>query len=190
MIVLGVLAGVAWFGSQLPKVSDDLDALRRTSLQGQLEFELDEAVEWTVFVEPSAAALARVRFDIVNVATGEAVPIRRSSSSFSYAWFGRSGRSIARADIPPGVYRVDLEGGVTIAIGESPGSRIAWAFGGAALLGLPLVVGGFAVAIVSAIRDTRQRTRDTEPPPPSPWSAGEWPADPEHQGFSGRGSHG
>jgi hypothetical protein len=177
LVLLGVIAGSLWFASRMPGISNEIDRLQRSNTRLPLEFEIEEAVEWTIFVEPSNVSLSGVRYAIVDLVTGEEVPVS-SAGNTRYAWFGRSGRSIGKVEIPAGSYRLPVEGSATVALGSDPTSKIGWAFGGAALIGVPLVAIGLAVAIVSAVRDTRRRAQNAEPGPPSPWSAGEWPADP------------
>jgi len=177
IVVLGIVAAVVWFASQVPGISDDIDQLARGSTAVPLEFDTEETLDWTLFIEPAGASLSGVRFTIVDSSTGEPLELL-GAGNFSYSWFGRSGRAIGRVQIPPGSYLLRVEGDATIAIGPNLSGRIWRAFGGAALLGIPLVLGGLATALVSAVRDTRRRTTDAEPPPPSPWSSGEWPVDP------------
>jgi len=177
MALLGLVAATVWFVARIPAIAEDLRALEESTTAQPLEFDLTEPVDWTLFIQPSSESLSGVRFAIVDVDSGEEVLLTGSPGSFTYNWFGQSGRAVARADIPPGRYRLVVEGEVTIAIGPNPSGGILWAVGGAALIGIPLVLGGIAVAVVSFVRDTRRRTAEAEPPPPSPWSAGEWPAD-------------
>jgi hypothetical protein len=177
LALVGLIAATVWFVVRVPAIADDLRSLEESTAAQPLEFEVTESVDWTLFIQPSSESLSGVRFAIVDVGSGDEIPLTGSPGSFTYNWFGRSGRAIARADIPPGRYRLVVGGGATIAIGPNPSGRILWAVGGAALIGIPLILGGIAVAVVSFVRDTRRRTVDAEPPPPSPWSAGEWPAD-------------
>jgi hypothetical protein len=177
IMVFAVMAAVIWFVSQVPRISDDIDRLARSSPALPLEFETQETVDWTLFIEPAGASLSGVRFAIVDTSSGDELVLSGSSGSSSYTWFGRSGRAVGGVRIPPGAYLLRVEGDATIAIGPNPGRSIFRAIGGAALIGIPLLLAGIAVALVSAIRDTRRRTQNAEPPPPSPWSAGEWPAD-------------
>jgi hypothetical protein len=175
LVVLGVLAAGAWLFVSLPSVSDDIDRFHRASPQIPAEFTVVERVEWDVFIEPSVASQSGFRFEIVD-AGGQRVPLGRDHG-FTYNWFGRSGRSIASVELDPGTYRVRVvEGTAGVAVGASPGGAILRAVGGALLIGALLGISGLVIAVVSAVRDTRRRNRDAEPPPPSPWSSGEWPA--------------
>ena len=176
LAVFGVIAGVFWFALQMPGISDDIDRLQRSDIDLPLEFEVAQPVVWTLFVEPSSASLSGVRFAVIDV-DGIEMPLDRAGGD-SYEWFGRSGRPVAEVELPAGSYRLQVEGTATVAIGSGPGDKLSLALRGAALLGVPLVIGGLALAIVSAVRDTRRRTQNAEPAPPSPWSAGEWPTDP------------
>lgn len=62
-----------------------------------------------------------------------------------------------------------VEGSSTVAVGPGSGGRIFRVIGGV------LGIAGIVIMIVSAVRDTRRRAENAEPPP-SPWSSGEWPA--------------
>jgi len=175
ILVVGVLAAGAWLFAELPSVSDEIDRFHRASPQLPVEFEVVESVDWDVFIEPSVSSLSGLRFEIVD-ASGDRVRLG-SDHGFTYNWFGRSGRSIASVELEPGTYRVEIvEGFSTVAVGRSPGGKIFRAIGGAVLIGALLGVTGVVIMIVSAVRDTRRRTENAEPPPPSPWSSGEWPA--------------
>ena len=175
ILVLGALAAGGWLVAELPSVSDEIDRFHRASPQAPVEFTVREAVDWDVFIEPSVASQSGFRFEILD-SGGARVPLGRDHG-FTYNWFGRSGRSIASVRLAPDTYRVEvIEGGATVAVGSSPGGRIFRAIGGAILIGAVLGITGIAIMIVSAVRDTRRRNANAEPPPPSPWSSGEWPA--------------
>jgi len=173
MLVCALMAAGAWLFSELPNVSDEIDRFHRASRQFPVEFTVEEAVDWDVFIEPSSASRSGLRFEIVD-AEGE--PVRLGSDhGFTYNWFSRSGRSIASAALDPGTYRMTVtEGTASVAIGDSPGAEIFRAVGGGVLIGGVLGLLGIVVMIVSAVRDTRRRNQNNEPPPPSPWSSGEW----------------
>lgn len=185
LIAVGGLAVVGWLVLALPEMGERADELHRAKMGRPVEFEVvDDVVEWDVFIEPSDRSQSGVRYEIRD-ADGELVQVGRAgepgsflgaSGGSSYSWFGRSGRSIASARLQSGTYRLEVvSGDATIAIGRNPAGAVGRAVGGAAALGLPLILGGTAVAVVSAVRDTRRRNRLAEPPPPSPWSSGEWP---------------
>lgn len=178
--MLGVLAAGGWLIAELPSVSDEIDRFHRASPQRPVEFTVLEPVDWDVFIEPSVSSQSGFRFEIIDSA-GAPVPLGREHG-FTYNWFGRSGRSIASVRLAPDTYRAEVvEGDATVAVGPSPGGRILRAIGGAVLIGAALGITGVAIMIVSAVRDTRRRNENAEPPPPSPWSSGEWPA----SGFPG-----
>ena len=173
--VLGVVAAGVWAIATLPSVSDDIDRLHRASPGAPAEFTVEDAVDWDVFLEPSTLSQSGVRIEVVDE-RGDPVPLG-NEHGFTYEWFGRSGRSIASVALDPGTYRMRVvEGTATVAVGASPGWAILRAVGGAVLIALLVCGPGVVILVVSAVRDTRRRTRDAEPPPPSPWSAGEWPA--------------
>ena len=175
ILILGVLAAGGWLFVEMPSVSDELDGFHRASREAPVEFTVDERVDWDVFLEPSVASQSGFRFEILD-ARGDRVALGREHG-FSYAWFGRSGRSIASVVLEPGTYLMQVvEGTSTVAVGASPGGRIFRAIGGAVLLGVCIGLTGMVIMVVSAVRDTRRRNENAEPPPPSPWSAGEWPA--------------
>lgn len=173
--VLGVVAAGGWAIVTMPAVSDDIDRFPRASPDAPVEFTVEDAVDWDVFLEPSTLSQSGVRLEVVDE-RGDPVPFG-NEHGFTYEWFGRSGRSIASVALDPGTYRMRVvEGSATVAVGASPGGAILRALGGAALIALVVAGPGVVILVVSAVRDTRRRTRDAEPPPPSPWSAGEWPA--------------
>ncbi len=175
MLVITVMAVAVWVIATFPGVGDELDDFQRASPEAPADFAVTEPVEWVVFIEPSTASQARFRFEIVD-ADGEEVTLS-NRHGFSYSWFGRSGRSIASVELEPGDYRLlVVEGTAAVALGPSPAGQVAWAIGGAVVIGLLFGGAGTAILVVSAIRDTRRRTRNAERPPPSPWSAGEWPS--------------
>ena len=172
LVVVGILGALAWAGAQFVLFTRDVGDLQRADDGAPLRFDVAEPVAWTLFVEPGSASLGGVRFGVVEVATDRPVVLDRYDGSFSYDTPSRSGRAVATVALDPGTYRLEVDGPATVAIGSSPAARLGWLFAGAALLGLPLVIGGGVLATVSAIRDTRRRTRQAEAPPPSPWTAG------------------
>jgi hypothetical protein len=174
-VLLGVFATGAWLFAALPSVSDEIDRFHRASPQIPAEFTVADTVDWDVFIEPSAASQSGLRFEIVD-REGQPVALGRDHG-FTYNWFGRSGRSIASVELEPGTYRMQVvDGTQRVAVGPSPGGKIFRVIGGALAVGALLGIPGVVITVVSAVRDTRRRNRDAEPPPPSPWSAGEWPA--------------
>jgi len=175
---LGVLLAVGWLVLTLPDVSDRVDALHRAEDGTSTEFTVDESVSWTVFTEPGSESVLGIRYTLTEVGTGEMVTPRRAGSNFTYAWGSRSGRAVAVVDLEPGTYRLEVQGPVRIAIGPSPGRPLLVAIAGAILVGGSFVLLGIIIGVVSAVRDTRRRKALNEPPPPSPWTAGEWPAEP------------
>lgn len=177
LVALGGIVAVVWIAVTIPAFSDRVDEMHRADISSPAVFEVDEAVSWAVFIEPSSRSQSGLRYQLVSE-SGALVSLGRSGGS-TYDWFGDSGREIATADLEPGRYRLEVASGdATLAIGRDPSGVILGAIAGALIVGLPLVLGGAGLAIVSAIRDTRRRTRAAAPPPPSPWSAGEWPAEP------------
>jgi hypothetical protein len=177
ILLIGVLGAVGWFVASVPDIADGIDRLHRASPELPVEFDVAEAVDWDAFLEPSSASRARFRFAIVDAA-GERARLGNDHGS-TYDWFSRSGRSIASVVLGPGRYRMEVtEGFGTVALGASPTGKIFRAVFGALIIGLLVGGAGVVVMIVSAVRETRRRTQNAELPPPSPWSAGEWPAEP------------
>lgn len=175
LAAVGVLASVAWAGLQLFLLDRDVDELTRAVASSPTDFDVDATVSWTVFAEPRDESLSGVRYRIVDAVTGEESGLAPYGGDFAYSTGSHSGRAVSTVQLQPGRYRLVVEGPLTIAVGPSPAGRMGWMFGGAAAVGGPLLIGGLAVALISAIRDTRARTRAALPPPASPWSAGEWP---------------
>lgn len=167
---------MVYFALQLPGTIDDIDALHRATEQESIDFTIGEATTWQIFLEPNSESLAGTQVAVVDAATGEPLALGRPST-FSYAWGTRSGRSVGSVALDPGNYRLVVQGDARFAIGPNPGPRFIRSVIWALVIGVPLLIGGAAFAIVSAVRDTRRRTREAEQPPPSPWSAGEWPAE-------------
>ncbi|MFT5201348.1 MAG: hypothetical protein ACI9C1_000723 [Candidatus Aldehydirespiratoraceae bacterium] len=176
VIAAGVLAGTMYAGSQIPAFSDRVDALSRIAPDGSATVVVAEPVEWDIFIEPSTQSLSGTAVRITNTATGVAVDLRRSGN-VSYEWFGRSGRSFARVSLDAGKYDIATRG-AAFAIGIDPTVGFRRWIGITSLIMVPAVIGGVVISIVSSIRDTRRRNENSEPPAPSPWSSGEWPAGP------------
>lgn len=173
--IAGVLVAVGWLAVHLPRWGERIDDLGRAEADAPLRVAVDDPVRWTLYLEPSASSGIDTTYRVVDD-RGDEVAVDRSGDRSSYEWFGRSGRSIGTVELDPGTYVVEVTGPDTIALGPSPRPALGRAVVGAALVGLPLVIGGIIVAVVAAVRDTRRRHATGEPPPPSPWSAGEWPS--------------
>jgi len=177
VLISGAMAAVGWFAASAPDIGREIDRLHRASPGVPAEFTITQTVDWDVFLEPSSASRARFRFAILDQA-GDELPLGNDHGS-TYEWFSRSGRSIASVALAPGEYSMQVtEGQGTVALGRGPGAKIFRSVIGAIAIGGIIGLGGVAIMIVSAVRDTRRRTEDSELPPPSPWSSGEWPADP------------
>lgn len=173
--IAGVLAAVGWLAVHLPEWGERIDELERAEADAPLRVVVDDPVRWTVFLEPSSSSGIDTTYRVVDEG-GDVVAVDRSGDDSSYEWFGRSGRGIGTVDLDPGTHVVQVTGPDTIALGPSPRPALERAVVGAALVGLPLVIGGIVVAVVAAVRDTRRRDATGESPPPSPWTAGEWPS--------------
>lgn len=173
---LGLMIGLAFIIPKVSTLPDDIDALARARTLEPAALEIVEPVGWTIYIEPSNLSLSGIRPSIVDVDSGEPVALRSGGSS-SYGWGSRTGRAIARVDLDPGTYELRVEGAATLAIGDRPGARLWTAVWRGVVVGGTVMLAGIVLAVVSAIRDTRRRNERSEPPPPSPWSAGEWPAD-------------
>ncbi len=179
LAIFGIVAALAWAGAQFVLLDRDVDDLGRAAAAEPFSFEVGSPARWTLFLEPNDASFSGVHFSVTDTASGDEVALGSYRGGFSYDTLSYSGRAVATISLEPGVYRVDVEGPVTIAIGPSPAGRVGWMVGGGLLIGVPLLIGGVALALGSAIRDTRRRTRAALPPAPSPWTSGEWPRDPE-----------
>lgn len=173
--IAGVLAAVGWLAVHLPDWGEQIDRLQRAEEDAPLQIVLDDPVRWTVFLEPSSSSGIDTTYRVVDDG-GAMVAVDRSGDRSSYDWFGRSGRGIGTIELDPGTYVVQVTGPDTIALGPSPSTALGRAVLGAALLGLPLMAAGIATAVIAGVRDNRRRAATGEPPPPSPWSAGEWPS--------------
>ncbi|MDG2029037.1 MAG: hypothetical protein P8J50_18210 [Acidimicrobiales bacterium] len=175
--LLGIGIFAVWLIRTVPEFREDIDAMHRATPGESVDFDVSEPGRWTIFIEPSSASQSGLQYAVFD-ADGDPVSIGRAGSQFSYDWFGDSGRSIAAVDLDPGAYTLEvLAGRHTLAIGRSPGSDMFSTLLGGFLLAAPFVIGGATIAVVSAVRDTRRRTKRADPPAPSAWSSGEWPAD-------------
>ncbi len=173
---MGIIAVVAWVGYQFYEMSAEVDNFVRSGADQPAEFVIDEPVNWTVFVEPQSASLIGVRFQIWDVNAGRRVEMRTYDGSFSYGFPDHSGRTVATVALEPGTYSIQVEGsGLNLAIGPSPAHRVVRMLVVGLLIGVPLVIGGLATAAMAALAQSRRRNRSVPRPPPSQWSAGEWP---------------
>ncbi len=173
--VLGVLAVVIWVGIHFARMSAEVDALNRSVPGTSSEFVVDESVDWTVFVEPSDASMSGIRFRIWDVGAGREVAMRPYGRSFSYGLPSHTGRAIATVSLDPGTYSIQIEGsGLGLAVGPSPAGHVVWMLVGGLVIGLPFVLGGIAVAVIAAVRQSRRRNQVASLPPPTAWSTGQW----------------
>ncbi len=156
-------------------MSDEVDALHRSGVGNASEFVVDEPVDWTVFIEPSNASLSGFRMRIWDVEAGREVSMKPYGRTFSYGFPSHTGRAFATISLDPGTYSMQVEGsGVNLAVGPSPAGHLVWLLVGGLAIGVPFVLGGIALAIVAALRESRRRNRLAALPPASAWSAGEW----------------
>ena len=127
--------------------------------------------------------MASVRFEVVDVASGEIIETRSYGTRFSYSMPGGSGRSIAAADLDAGEYVVRVEPPTaTIAMGTPP-DRDLGDFAPPFLIAGPMVLIGAGIAVWGAIRGSRERTRlatsSLPPPAASSWATGTWDDGPD-----------
>lgn len=176
IMAVGVMISLAFIIPKVSTLPDDIDALVRAEPDAPALLQVDEAVGWTLYLEPSSQSLSGIRPSVIDLGSGDAVALRSGGSS-SYGWGSRTGRAIARVDLGPGTYELQVEGPATLAIGRPPGARLWSAIWRAVLVGGAVFLAGAVLTITTAVRDTRRRNERSEPPPPSPWAAGEWPAD-------------
>lgn len=179
LALAGIAIGGGLFVAVFLQINDDVGELHRFGFRADGgSYVVVESVRATLFVEPQSRTMSGVRYEVIDVVTGEVVGLRSAGGSFSYDFPAGSGRSVAAVDLEPGEYVVDVRpADVTVAIGPSPAPSFGDFLRGV-LLGAPLVLIGGTLALVSAIRQTRSRNREvgsTLPPPgSSPWATGTW----------------
>jgi hypothetical protein len=174
--VLGVALSTAWFVWSLGRVDDGVDALVVVEGAQGGTLRVDEAVDWTIYLEPLDRSLSGVRFSVTDTATGDAVVLAPSRNDVEYSVGDRSGRPVSRAQLEPGTYTVEVTpADVMVAIGPDVGDRVQQMWLGVVLLALPLVLGGGVVAAVNILRVLRSGPAappsSAEPPASSTGSA-------------------
>jgi len=176
MIALGVVSIVTWIVYGVIEIDRTVDDMVRAPEGSVTEFTVDSPRSWTVYVEPQSASMGGLRFSIHDE-NGQRVDMGPYGGDLSYSVTGHSGRAVATVALPPGEYRLLVEGSGTrsVATGPSVGGRILRIVVGSVLIGVPLVGGGSVVLVLGALRQSRARNRAVGTPPPSSWSAGEWP---------------
>ena len=171
LFFVGLAAGAVLLIPIFFAIDDDVEALHRFGLRGDGGvYVVDEPQHVWLYLEPQGSTLAGTRFSLIDVATGDAVDLRSTQSyRQTYDMPAGSGRSIARADLEPGEYVVVVEPrNVVIAMGPSPLPGPS-TFLLPILIAGPLVVIGLALALISAIQQSRRPRGGGEsslPPPP------------------------
>ena len=171
----GLLAGAVLLIPIFFAIDDDVEALHRFGLRGDGGvYVVDEPEHVWLYLEPQDSTLAGTRFSLIDVTTGQAVELQSTQSyRQTYDMPAGSGRSIARADLEPGEYVVLVEPRqVVVAMGPSPLPG-ASTFLVPILIAGPLVVVGLALALISAIQQSRRRSGggNSSLPPPPPMGA-------------------
>ena len=178
-VVVGAAASTIWFIWALGQVEDDVDALVVVSATSSDVFVLDEAVDWTIYLEPASRSLSGVRFEVIDVESGEPVVLESPRNGVNFDVGGRSGRPISRAQLDAGTYRIEVTpGDATLAVGPDVGDQVQQMWLGAFVIALPTVLGGGIVASVNLLRALRSApVRTAEEPDPgddlAPPSGGE-----------------
>lgn len=182
-VVVGAAASTVWFIWALDQVEDDLDALVVVSGATSDLLVVDEAADWTIYLEPASRSLSGVRFEIIDVDSGEPVALESARNTVNYDVSGRSGRPVSRARLDAGTYRVEfVAADAALAIGPDVGDQVQQMWLGAFVIALPTVLGGGIVAAVNLLRALRSATvppaatsdstdevvPDEPPPGPSP----------------------
>ena len=160
-VVLGMVASVLWVVWRLSVVDDRVGALQRFTENADDVLVVDEAVEWTIYLEPADRRLSGVRFSLEEADGGKAVQLTSARNDVEYS-VGESGRPVSRAVLEPGEYVVNVTpGDVTLAIGDDVGEQVQLMWLGAILIALPTVVVGGISAGVNGLRVMR----GSGPPP-------------------------
>lgn len=159
--VLGMVASVLWVVWRLSVVDDRVAALQRFTEDDGTVLVVDEAADWTIYIEPGDRRLSGVRFSLEAADGGKTVPLTGAINDVEYS-VGESGRPVSRAVLEPGEYIVNVSpGDVTLAIGDDVGDQVQVMWLGAILIALPTVVVGGIAAGVNGLRVTR----GSGPPP-------------------------
>lgn len=177
-VVLGAALSTVWFIWALGQVEDDVDALVVVNGTSADVLIVDEAVEWTIYLEPASRSLSGVRFEVIDADTGELVALEPARNGVNYDVGGRNGRPISLARLDPGTYRVEIApADATLAVGPDVGDQVQQMWLGAFVIALPTVLGGGIVAAVNMLRALRSApTPPTSPTQPQPSeTAGEGP---------------
>lgn len=154
--LVGAAVSTAWFVWGLNRVDDGLDGLIVVAGSQPVRVPVAEAVDWTVYLEPSDRSLSGVRFDVVDTSTGEPVTLEPPRNDVDYSVGDRTGRPISRARLDAGEYLVEVSpDDVVLAIGPDVGDRVQWMWLGAVLIAIPTVLGGGVVAAVNLLRALR-----------------------------------
>lgn len=172
IMVLGIVGGTAFGVIRFTDTVDKIDDFPRLAVPSDREVSLDEG-GYTLFHEyPGAASDYGFRFAPeveITAPDGSSVPISPYGNEETYSFGDHEGRAIStfRADAD-GVYRVQVLGEPnsfeSIAIGDSYiGGMLLAIFGGMALAGLGVVIGGIVMIVTGVRRGRAQRARRPAP---------------------------
>ena len=175
LIVLGVIGIVGWVIYGVIDVDRTVDDMVRAREGTAVGFILDSDRDWTVYLEPQSADLSGLRFDLLDP-VGDQVEMRPYGGRSTYSVTGHSGWAVATVALEAGEHQlvVDGSGSRWVAVGPSIAGRIGTIVIWSIVMGVVLIGGGAALAIVGALRQSRARNRRATPPPPSAWANGEW----------------
>ncbi|MEM8705556.1 MAG: hypothetical protein AAGE98_03815 [Actinomycetota bacterium] len=169
VVVLGMVASILWVLWRLTIVDDGVDALQRFGGDGSAGRVLvvDDAADWTIYIEPADRSLSGVRFALADADTEKPVLLTSARNDVQYSVGDDSGRPVSRAVLEPGTYTVDVTPeSAMLAIGPDLGNDVQIMWLGAVLISIPTVLGGGVVAGVNGLRVMR----GSGPPPPRPES--------------------
>ena len=103
----GIAIGAGLFVAVFLQINDDVGALHRFGFRADGgPYVVEEPVRATLFVEPQTRSMSGVRYEVIDLATAEVVPLDSAGGRFTYDFPAGSGRSIAAVDLEPGEYAV------------------------------------------------------------------------------------
>jgi hypothetical protein len=175
LMVGGIVGGIVFGVTRVSDAFGKVDDFPRVAVPGRADIDLD-AGGYTIFHEyPGASDAYGFSFTPTVAITGpdgSLVDLDSYAGSESYNLSGHEGRAVWTFDAPvDGSYRVEVRGEPEpfeeIAIGTSyVGQMLLGIFGGIALAGLGVLIGGVLMIVIGVKRGRARRAR--QPPPAFP----------------------
>jgi hypothetical protein len=177
--VLGAIAASVIIVSAVTTTLDRIDDFHRVAVPGSRVVTLDDIGGYTLYYEEpgiGAGFVPPLRVGVIDVATGDELPLRSYGAEANYAFGGHEGVAVFTFGVDhPGEYEIVADGGGSgfgeVAVGRGVFTGLFAPVAGGIVAAIVAVLTTAVIAIVTGVRRHDDRRRQQwgptgRPPPP------------------------